>query len=751
MAFEPNASLPAPSLEECAEFEDRARKMLRRAWDNPKELGEDSAICADATALLSEIRQFCSPQDEPDKPNPARENFHDALKLAWLAVWRARDYSARALARRSANNKWPNHFEYQSVRARLVSFGGVDWFPHHHPLFDRDGNPIDRPKLDFARYFSVQNSREFQEGAMVSNSDQLLADPKVPLEWVYILSALPDRSTAMACEHCFLDVESKAISCGDKKLSPVRNSIAMAPVEISSFKNSSFGMLKGSRFEAGLRLQGELVDEFTGATIEVGGNLVFRNSQLKAGVDLRSAGGIRSFSTYDTTISGDLSIGGRTKLAIRLEKASVGAILAEKCILDSLYVVDLQIQGEVRLSGTSIEKRTQFSNVDFNGNCDFRTDFVGSKRTGERFRSPDHSTWFRNCRFRQAVIFEGARCNDITFEDSSFAKGASFRSVSFRERADFRKTSWGGAADFSAGLTGPTRFFSNFDISHTDLNEVGAKFQRCLFTDTRFDGRVVFQNRKFMDETWFDRAIFKSAPEFHGSKLHSKTFFSGTRFTWSQGRASAWHERAFSARFLHWLGLPLPDKTANDARRLLDVVNCFRVLTSLANDIDAKDLAYRFHKEELRAKYRLPLANGVSRSEAFVGRVYGLLADYGDSFIRPLAWLVVSILGFALTYASPFLANEGRWNASVATSAALQFRPVAALDPGFGRLPSIEAENLCKANVASKGSITTECMQYHLRRDHELSVKAASIGQTLLSFVFLFLTLLALRRKYQVS
>jgi uncharacterized protein YjbI with pentapeptide repeats len=751
MAFELNASLPAPSLEQCVDLEDSARLMLRRAWENPKELGTDSKICSEATALLSEIRQYCSPRDEPDRPNPARENFHNALKLAWLAVWRARDYTASALAKRSEANGWRNRFTRGDVNRGLYDFDGAAWFPHHYPLYDANGEPTDRARLRFELLFNFQNEPEYYEGAMVSKADQVPSNPKLVLRWCCIRSGLPSREGGFAMESCFLEGESKLNSCGSDRIPLCKDLIALSPFELRKFANSSVQAISGSRFEAGLKLSGGFEDQFNAATLEVGEKLTLASCQLKVGLDLRTAPGVRSLLSKDTTIGGNLNFKGRSQLAVNLVDASVGSMEADEAILDSLHVTGLKIQNRVSFTGTKVQGRCQFSDVDFHGPANFQgATFVKEPSPNKDDLSYRH-TWFRQCRFHQKTEFDGSSFGSVTFENTTFLADAYFRSTQFHGHADFRKTSWQGRADFSPGRWGPSRFLADVNFSHLDGGLTEAKLHWCSFVSVQFSGLTVFQNRRFMDETWFDRATFKRAPEFHGSKLHSKTFFSGTRFNWDRARHSNWFERACVARTLQWIGRPIPERTASDARNLLDVVNCFRVLTSLANEISAKDLAYSFHKQELRAKYRLPLANGVTRSEAFIGRVYGLLADYGDSFVRPLIGLIASIAVFGLAYASPFLPNDGRWSSAIATSAALQFRPVAALDPGFGRLPSSEVEKVCTANVASKGSVSTECMQYHLRKDHELAIKAASVGQTLLTFVFLFLTLLALRRKYQVS
>lgn len=746
MAFEPNASLPAPSLTDCADFEDRARKMLHRAWDNPKELGEDSEICREATALLSEIRQYCSPEDKLNKPSPARENFHNALRLAWLAVWRARDYSAAGIAKRSQVRKWPRAFRLLDVSHGMYFFQNEYWFAHHYPLFDRNGEPVARDGVSFERPHHFQQLPWYQEGTMVSAADQIRLSHEVVLEWAHVSSDLPEFDGGISLRSCMLTGPPKRIDCTNRPIPLCGETLAFSSMAVTRFRAASSKAIAGCRFESGLRLEGAFEDAFGWSSISAD-PLIFERCTLSM-LNMQNAC-IRDIQLNKTEITETFNLRGRKGIKLHIDNATIKGFEARETEFDYLYVGGTTT-GAFQCERIVVSGDCHFVSVEFEGNANFR----GAKLSAKPLTMPPKAfaaVWMRRCKFQHSANFDECSFGGATFEDSSFHGDTSFRSAEFAGPADFRGTEWSAKADFSSDALRHTTFLGGFDISHTDADLPAARMQWCSFAGVHFHGPAQFQNRRFMSETWFDRATFRHAPEFHGSKLHSKTFFSGARFGWASKRLSPWWERAIASRTLNWFRQYPTPSTMADARELLDVVNCFRVLTSLANDIDAKDLAYRFHKEELRAKYRLPLANGVSRPEAFVGRVYGLLADYGDSFVRPLVGLLLSIVLFGLFYASPFLANSGRWNAAAATSAALQFRPVAALDPAFGRLPTGVSEDVCKANVASKGSITTECMQYHLRKDHELAVKAASIGQTLMTFIFLFLTLLALRRKYQVS
>lgn len=748
MTLEPNASLPEPTLQECADFEDRARKMLHRAWDNPKDLGEDSVICANATALLSELRQHCSPQDVGDKPNPARENFHVALKLAWLAVWRARDYTVQGMARRSKAAKWPNAFDVIDVSRGLYSFDGASWFPHHYPLWDRDGEPVDRSRVDFNKIFQFQKQNAYYEGVMVSSPEQVLNDHKLALQWAYVRSELPDREGGISLRSCLLEGKAKHLGCSNREIPQCSDVICLSDFEIAGFRSASSSSIRGSRFECGLTLQGDFQDEFIPSSLEFGPRLRLTAGSASAGADLSMVPGLRSITADSYSFGKVLKLGARRYEAITIKSGGIDEIDAKGTTVDTLALVELNVQGLANFKETTVAKSLVLSRVDFKKSTTFEGAKLATETADPRLRP---RVQFFACEFRSGAVFDDFEAGPADFTHSTFHQRASFKSATFLGPANFSDVRFNGVLDFSPRVVQPTIFHGSADFSLNLPVDGSTSFKIVVFTGAVFLSSAKFRNRHFRDETWFDRATFAEAPQFHACELHSKTSFAGAKFQWSDRQTGSWFDHAIGSRLAYYLRGTLKPETTLQSARLLEIVNCFRVLTALAKEIDANDLAFIFHKEELRAKYRLPIGNGVGRPEAFIGRWYGLLSDYGDSFVRPILWLLASLCAFSIFYGSKVPDQLNRVEAAIGVSLGMQFRPFAALDPGFGRLGDAAATQACETELKGAGPLSTTCMYYHLATDHGAELKAASFSQTLLSVAFLFLIALGLRRKYQVN
>jgi hypothetical protein len=284
------------------------------------------------------------------------------------------------------------------------------------------------------------------------------------------------------------------------------------------------------------------------------------------------------------------------------------------------------------------------------------------------------------------------------------------------------------------------------------------------FDYVEFDDRASFRNRQFKDDTSFDRSVFKRPPTFHGATFHPRTSFTGARFNWKEARPSAWWDRALVSRVKQWSGQDPSASVKADNAYFAEVSDSFRVLSSLAKRIDSPELAFAFHKEELRGKHHRAPGGGIGRPEAIVGRIYGWLADYGDSFLRPLLWLSVSFTMFSLAYgamAPPDLKTE---RASWLTSASIQLKPFSHLDAAIGRvaaerravarqaMPDVPTQTTpCAAELRGDERLSGFCFSVHLVDKHETEFNSLATVQSVLSIVFLFLAALGLRRKFQVG
>ncbi len=246
----------------------------------------------------------------------------------------------------------------------------------------------------------------------------------------------------------------------------------------------------------------------------------------------------------------------------------------------------------------------------------------------ESFSGQDNAlppVWFLEASFGGPASFDGASIGgDISFAGASFGNEAWFREtkfggiadfggVSFRSTAWFEGTSFGGDADFSGSARHEVR----------GEPEGQDSFFRVNFYDAKFRGRARFSNRRFLDTADFRKTVFAVAPEFHNCVLHQDTDFSGADFQ---------------------------DHRGTDA---VDAARAYRTLKLAMEQLRNRDEQARFFRHEQRARR---LRTDTPRALKAISWLYEKSADYGESPLRPLLWLLAVFLVFWAAY---FLAQGG--------------------------------------------------------------------------------------------
>jgi hypothetical protein len=237
---------------------------------------------------------------------------------------------------------------------------------------------------------------------------------------------------------------------------------------------------------------------------------------------------------------------------------------------------------------------------------------------GVRF---SHTVFLSYASFDGAIFSGRAR-----FLTCTFSKGASFENTSFSLVASFdgvtfsRSTSFGGAifsrnVSFRRGIFKDRAKFDNATFSGSVTFE-GVIFSGVsTFEDAIFSGRVAFTNSEMNSPTSFQGVTFKEwPPSFFGAKLHEGTI---------------WHR-------VIW---PPPP----EARRGAYFVSAYERLKlemdRLKKHWDELDF-FALEMQSRRKMSRLPKGLPIA--------LYGLLCDYGRSYVRPLCGLLVTVIAGAL-------------------------------------------------------------------------------------------------------
>jgi len=210
------------------------------------------------------------------------------------------------------------------------------------------------------------------------------------------------------------------------------------------------------------------------------------------------------------------------------------------------------------------------------------------------------------------VNFSGSEFNDSAgFSDGVFFADVFFTSVVFARWAHFEGTRFHGRADFSGA---ECRYIEASSFA-------GATFEgETSFERVAFRGEINFNKTSFKDETSFEDASFVFAPKFFEAKLFEGTVWRGVKW-------------------------PLPSAKYYAGKYL----DAYERLKMEMERLKKHEAELDFFALELQCKRTL--LGGIA---GFPITLYGLFCDYGRSYGRPLAGLVLTVLlGAIVMWACP--------------------------------------------------------------------------------------------------
>lgn len=269
------------------------------------------------------------------------------------------------------------------------------------------------------------------------------------------------------------------------------------------------------------------------------------------------------------------------------------------------------------------------------------------------------SARFANATFGEFAIFYNATFGrDATFTGATFGKGVDFTGAALGPLADFAKIHFKGVVVFSGvseekwADNAYLRFDRTEDEAqrHWELWELDAsgpdRFLTISFANARFDREAVFSDRSFKMRANFTGARFYFPPDFDGVTGFALIDFAGAHFGFSR-----------PGKLLHW--------TKNSRTPVL-----LRAFRKVAEETKNHDLERDLYIEERKAERgvylhqlfeELKKARWIERPliawqlvahlfwiSVMLG--YLVLANYGRSFLLPLAWLGLSGYGFYWLY-----------------------------------------------------------------------------------------------------
>ncbi len=325
-----------------------------------------------------------------------------------------------------------------------------------------------------------------------------------------------------------------------------------------------------------------------------------------------------------------------------------------------------QFLGNAAFKGSQFTGEARFAEASFKGECAFeQSQFWGDAS-------------FRDARFEKDALFAGMRVEgSARFRGGIFATGANFSESRLSGQADFSGAAFGGPANFSAaqfiggGLWIGCRFLDTASFPGTVLSKNSS------FKDTQFASEAIFREAQFSAPVSFASCRFDSTADFSAVQSRVAFVLAGADFK----HVPSFLETSFHEpprvdhmlvadplkRFHNWKLAGVADprgpffklmKVCSDP----DASAKFRRLKKLASEAHDQTRELEFFAQELRCRrfwYDKPFGEGLARF--WLGWLYGGMANYGRSLLRPAIIWVFSIFLFAFYYLA---ARGGGWSAT---------------------------------------------------------------------------------------
>ena len=460
------------------------------------------------------------------------------------------------------------------------------------------------------------------------------------------------------------------------------------------------------------------------------------------------------------------------------------------------YFSQANFQNKTSFQGTEFRKRAKFSAAHFAGAANFQdvrfteqAEFSSAKFVSEA--DFEHACFNGRADFKATAFLSRAEFGHVIFEEMADFTGAAFTSSvgisrsKFDGPADFSNATFGTETSFNGSTFGDEARFSGTTF-HGEANFRSSHFlQYVSFADSKFSGlawfnmarfnrrldfaRVTFEMPVFFESiSWPDIATdwhraflqtrFRDTCSFSGSGFRSFAAFDGARFGGDlrvddvgesvAGRAYAKERKAViqCAKTDRTPSLAtLEQESENEARdRLIgELERGCRVLKhamSQASDRSREQLLYKFELLSRRSK------TSVGCFEKLASDIYGWVSDYGASIERPLVWLLLTFILCAVGYFAWALGSG-----IVGTDSSHVDFVVAQWQAAEFSLSNVFKPFSSLAESSTTPKSLADLLLSHKKPGLSFAVRLVATLQSFISIVLLFLSGIALRRRFQIS
>jgi hypothetical protein len=387
---------------------------------------------------------------------------------------------------------------------------------------------------------------------------------------------------------------------------------------------------------------------------------------------------------------------------------------------------------------------------------------------------------FSSATFTQKADFQSASFTwDALFGESGFMQDADFSSATFTQNADFRQATFADVAVFRAAA-----FIQRADFRRTAFAR-NAYFNDAVFTlaarflETLFQGTVSWRGSRFFDRAEFRRTIFDPQITGHESALFelaafyrpaeivfddvdlSRAFFHNCDVSqvWFSSSVRWAKRKGNRGLAVYEETIPLKEYRAVELKRdgERDYRAVAQIYQQLKKNYDSRLdywTANEFHFGEMEMKrLAVPAAGRLLWLRqwwhprlSFVA-LYRWASDYGNSYRKPLLWLLGTLLAATLLYPITGLELKQAGSGNAASSARVTYSGVWDKNDSWTNNFWTEAKLIGKSGITAIDTAT-------FQRTPEYTPvyprgRVVAIFETLLTSSLFALFLLAIRRQFR--
>ncbi len=713
-----------------------AQSRLNKAFRRLQPLGPDSDLHSDCVEFRSLVQSYVPPSD------PALFSLYlDVVETAWWACWASYDFTVEGFNRRFG----------ERLVSRLVSVGlhvkgddyGNDWFEGFFPLVDASGRRTDGPfdKGAPRKAIAVMSRVGINDasGVVVPSGSSFgalhpLADN--PVKWAHFTDRLDLVGTeGMQLEDCL--IRGVIQSAGQRQEKFQLLGCTLHGLEVESVGTTDFALIKNFIAEGASIGSWRGPDPEQFGTNFVRGDLVLKNCNLEAHevtFPKQSDGALRAANLHNgainvrpvANVSLELQNARDVSISVpaqsNLNAIDITGTTLEMMMCNALVSGDVTIRGQSESNSSSIE----MSGSKIMGSLSIKLLIKQLHMVGTHVESAFSVQKTTNgekgellldkASFGGRVKCEPSVWKVISAKGCLFEKVVEFMDVHSTDAISFRGTRFHGPLRFDQITTG---------------TEHDTWVGRYDFSDVVFEQDAVFSGRAFLGSTDFGGSTWRGVPDFHQANLHPDTSFVAARFDRPSLRERGRSENKASRDYL-----------------MGRYERAFRSLKLKAEALRASGVESMFHRLEMVAKRENSTTSNWENALSFA---YDALSEYGESFVRPLMWWLIQTLVVGMCFWAlrlPAGAPSARQWAFVADALVLSFnnsvRPFYSSSAAFDRMTATDFDATWPMN-------DYWWFVQQTLIEHPVIFRWMLVGQNLFGLLLIFLFLMAIRRRFQIS